>query len=440
MGQFEMIQSFALRHNVSARRYGHSVSLSAIELNGTDIRVHVVMHGRGKYTAVYQHESDLDRNSVERTWDSVESTFKNGVSLSFEEVTGLWRNTNGRMRLSKDFYAHGYDEEVFDRAILSACGELVRIKTTLLLILDVGGEVAPDSGSLFGAETDSKSLSVKKTGGFADVAGLDDLKLKLSDEVIWPLANRAKAVRYKITPPSGMLLYGPPGCGKTFFARKLAEETGFSFKMVFPSDIGGMIIHETQGKVARLFEEAASEAPCIICFDEIDSMIPRRTSTPGLEYQNTEVNEFLVQMSSCGEKGIFVIGTTNNMELIDPAALRTGRLDYHVEIPRPDAQQRERLFRKSMDGRPACVNIDYEALARMSSGLTASDISFVVNGAALAAARADKPVSFENLSQSLSRWHSSRKTQDELTSGDEKVMEEDIFAGIPMLPKKVIKS
>ena len=130
----------------------------------------------------------------------------------------------------------------------------------------------------------------ERSGGVADVAGMEALQSRLMGEVVWPLTNRVKAARYRITPPNGMLLYGPPGCGKTFFAQKFAEETGFSFKVVHPADIGGVVIHQTQGKVAELFEEARNEAPCIICFDEIDAMVPRRTSTPGIEYQNTEVN------------------------------------------------------------------------------------------------------------------------------------------------------
>ena len=142
-------------------------------------------------------------------------------------------------------------------------------------------------------------------------------------------------------------------------------------------------------------------APCIICFDEIDAMVPRRTPTPGAEYQNTEVNEFLVQMNNCGDKGIFIIGTTNNRDLIDPAALRTGRLDYQVEIPFPDKLQREQLFRVCLYDRPVEADIDLGIMAETSGGLTASDIAFVVNRAALAAARKDTPISESLLMSSI---------------------------------------
>lgn len=464
-----MIKSFARRHDLLVKEYGSSVSISSINLDGKDIRVHLVMHGGISYTAVYQHEEDIDKNAVEKLWNSLEPTFRDGVSITFGEIPNLWRNSYGRMRLCKDFAVSAVDEKAFDETVLGACSDLVKIREILQFCQGLDCEAKSKSkpqpkllfkqivenpplnlmdelpfemdNLLFDMAEEDQEVVLKpaKGGGFADVAGLDDLKKKISDEVIWPLTNKAKADMYRITPPSGMLLYGPPGCGKTFFARKLAEETGFSFKMVFPSDIGGMMIHETHGKVAKLFEEAKSKAPCIICFDEIDAMIPRRTSTPGMEYQNTEVNEFLVQMNSCGEKGVFVIGTTNNMGLIDPAALRTGRLDYHVEIPKPDLIQRERLFRKCMERRPAETRINYKALAQVSAELTASDISFVVNGAALEAAKADMDISFKAIMDSLTRWRQVRATpsHDADMVGRDKEEQSPV---VPLIPKKVLHS
>ena len=432
-----MIQSFARRNGVTLKRYGRCFTLSPINMNGKNERMHVVIRGQGDYTMVYHHEGFLNAEEIEKIWDSMDTSFKDNISLTFGEVDGLWHNHNQRMRLCKYFNVGVHDEDAFDERLFGACRALINLRETLFLFQDLDQlEEEPDLFNQTVNNTEQKLQ--KRSGGFADVAGLDSLKEKLSDEVIWPLTHKAKAARYRISPPNGMILYGPPGCGKTFFARKLAEETGFTFKMVFPSDIGGMIIHETQGKVAKLFEEARSQAPCIICFDEIDAMIPRRTTTPGMEYQNTEVNEFLVQMSSCGEGGVFVIGTTNNIDLIDPAALRSGRLDYHIEIPAPDRKQRESLLKISLMDRP-CGSIDLELLSDMTTGMIASDICLIVNKSAIHAAKADAEITTDFLHAAINEYKKERSIRIEQTNV--KVSEDaDYQMYIPMISHKKIVS
>ena len=159
----------------------------------------------------------------------------------------------------------------------------------------------------------------KKTGGgFADVAGMQTLKDDLTKRVIWVLKDKEKAEKYRLTPPNGMILYGPPGCGKTYFAEKFAEEAQFNFKMVSGSDLGSTYMHGTQGKIANLFKEAEQRAPVILCFDEFDSFVPARGSSDANQ-RGEEVNEFLAQLNNCSKRGIFVIGTTNRIELIDSA-------------------------------------------------------------------------------------------------------------------------
>jgi len=406
MSQIEMIQSFARRHDYTVKLYGSCVTLFDSSGARRGVRRHVVMNGESRYTIVFQYETPVDSGRAEQAWEMVRESFPD-VSITFGEIAGMWRNTRRRMRLFTEMGVDDGDDDQFDSLFSKS---IVTLFNTRDALLDKYRELRDSEYVLFDEVPRDESVSPEavkslykkvKSGGFADVAGLEELKAKLMDEVIWPLTHRDKAAAYKITPPSGMLLYGPPGCGKTFFAKKLAEETGLSFRMVYPSDIGGVFIHQTQGKVAELFEEARKKAPCIICFDEIDAMVPRRTPTPGIEYQNTEVNEFLVQMNNCGDKGIFVIGTTNNRDLVDPAAMRTGRLDYLVEIPLPDTKQLARLYETCLKGRPVATGISYTGLAHLSSGMTASDIAFVVNRAALAAARMDAPISESLLISSI---------------------------------------
>ena len=242
--------------------------------------------------------------------------------------------------------------------------------------------------------------SENKGGGFADIAGMDALKDDLQKRVIWVLKDREKAEKYRLTPPNGMILYGPPGCGKTFFAEKFAEESNFNFTIVSGSDLGSSYIHGTQGKIAALFEKAEKNAPSIICFDEFDSFVPSRSSMAA-EHRPEEINEFLSQLNNCSKKGIFVIGTTNRIDMIDPAVLRRGRMDLHIEIPAPDAQTREAIFKIHLKDRPVAEDIDYSELAELTDNYASSDIAFIVNESAMMAALADCPIGRQQLVNSI---------------------------------------
>ena len=254
------------------------------------------------------------------------------------------------------------------------------------------------------ADSDDKPLTIQKNktgkGGFADVAGMDQLKKEMTNRVIWVLRNKEKAAQYRLLPPNGMLLYGPPGCGKTFFAQKFAEETGFHYFLVKGSDLGSTYIHGTQNKIAELFKTAAEKAPCVICFDEFDSFVPSRGSDAA-RHRPEEVNEFLSQLNNCAERGIFVVGTTNRMDMIDPAVLRKGRMDLHYEIPAPDLEVRKAMFKIHLKGRPCSEDIDIDRLAELTAGYASSDISFIVNESAMVAALGDEPICQRILEESV---------------------------------------
>ncbi len=241
--------------------------------------------------------------------------------------------------------------------------------------------------------------SVKKGRGFDDVAGMDELKDLLRKKVLFILKNKEKAQRYRLTPPNGMLLYGPPGCGKTYFAEKFAEESGFNYKFIKASDLGSIYVHGGQGKIAELFDKARQKAPIIICFDEFDAMVPNRNSR-GAEHISGEVNEFLSQLNNCSKDGIFVIGTTNQPEIIDPAVLRKGRVDISVYIPAPDVVTRKLMFDLYLKDRPVDT-IDTQALAEMTDNYVASDIAFIVNDAAMIAAFRDELITQDGLINSI---------------------------------------
>ena len=248
-----------------------------------------------------------------------------------------------------------------------------------------GSATANETTSRQATET-SADVEIKRGGGngFADIAGMDDLKEMLRKRVILILKDKELAEKYKLTPPNGMLLYGPPGCGKSFFAEKFAEETGFNFILVKASDLGSIYIHGSQGKIADLFKKAEENAPTVLCFDEFDAFVPNRSGdTSG--NQAGEVNEFLTQLNNCSKRGIFVIATSNRPDKVDPAVLRTGRIDKQVYVPMPDLTARRLMFELYLKDRP-CEGIDFEALAQKADGYVASDIAYVVNEAATIAA------------------------------------------------------
>ena len=247
---------------------------------------------------------------------------------------------------------------------------------------------------------DVEALSKERKMGFAEIAGMDELKQSLSQRVLWPLRHAEKALQYRLQLPNGILFYGPPGCGKTYFATKLAEELKWEMEFVSTASLGSAYQHETQGNIQKIFTKAEKYGHCVLCIDEIDGILSGRKEGSTNSSHNDEVNEFLVQLNECHKRGILVIGTTNRKDIIDPAALRAGRFDLLIEVKAPDLEMRKRLFEMYLANRPLAEDIDIAELAEMSDGYASSDVPFVVNEAALFAAIADQPISQTHLTYS----------------------------------------
>ncbi len=239
-----------------------------------------------------------------------------------------------------------------------------------------------------GTTTEGVEGIVKKGNGFADVAGMEDLKKRLQTEVIALFRNPEKYTKLRVKIPNGILLYGPPGCGKTFIAKKFAEELGCNYIYVHCSDVASPYIHGGQEKIATLFANAKKNAPTILFLDEIDALIADRSRHTNVS-ESGEVNEFLTQLNNCADNRILVIGATNNPKGIDPAALRSGRLDIKVYVPAPDAHSRTQLFELYLKD-IAASNVDYKELAKKTNGYVSKDIAVLVNKAALITAQNDK--------------------------------------------------
>ena len=242
----------------------------------------------------------------------------------------------------------------------------------------------------------------EKGKGFDQIAGMHSLKETLYHEVILPLSDRKLYEQYKVSVPNGMMLYGPPGCGKTFFSRKFAEEISYHFIEIKPSDLADIHVHGTQAKIGKLFQEAKEKAPTLIFIDEIDAMVPSREGNVDHHYA-AETNEFLAQMTECNQRGIFIICATNRPEKIDTAILRTGRIEKTIYLPPPDFDARRDMFKLLLSDRPAERDIDYEKLAQKTSVYVSSDITYIVNQASRIALEQRAQISQKHLEDAIAK-------------------------------------
>lgn len=243
--------------------------------------------------------------------------------------------------------------------------------------------------------------------GLSKVAGMMDLKSLLITDIIEPLKNKQAYKEYGIEPLNGLLFYGPPGCGKTFIAKQLATELGYTFFEIKPSDLASVYVHGTQEKIGKLFLEASLKAPSVIFIDEVDAVMPSRDSAHMGQHYSSEVNEFLAQLTECSEKGILTIMATNRPDAIDKAILRTGRVDKAVYIPLPDFDTRKELLNILLEGRPIDSGLDIDSIAMLMAHYTSSDINYMVNEAAKLALKENSKIGHEHLMEVLRKTKSS---------------------------------
>ncbi len=247
--------------------------------------------------------------------------------------------------------------------------------------------------------------------GFECIAGMDALKLLLISNVINPLKHPENFKRFKVSIPNGIILYGPPGCGKTFIIRKLAEELQYNFYEVKHSDLTTPYIHGSVSNIGKVFAIAKQNAPCVLFFDEISGLIPdRKNLQDNSSYKEEEIDEFLIQLNDAADNKILVVGATNYIERLDAAAIRPGRFDKKIYVPPPDLEARKALFRMGLSNRPFDKNIDFNHLAEITNGFTCADIiEDIIESAARTAANLNKTLIDEKLIETeISRIKSSK--------------------------------
>ena len=236
-------------------------------------------------------------------------------------------------------------------------------------------------------------ITIKKGSGsgFDNVTGRDELKEQLRKEVLFALQNPEKAQLYKLPTINGVLLYGPPGCGKSLVLSSFAEELGFNYTVIRGPEMGHIYQEGVLENLQRLFDAAEIKAPFVICIDELEFVAPN-PNAEGEENVTPQISALYGMMNNCSKKGILVVATTNRPDLIDQSIMRIGCFDRVFFVPQPDFEARKDIFREHLKDRP-CDELDFDELARMSDDFNAGDITEAVNEAAMTAAYNDVPIS-----------------------------------------------
>ncbi len=220
-----------------------------------------------------------------------------------------------------------------------------------------------------------------------DIGGLEEVKRELKMAVEWPLKYPKLFDRAGARPPKGILLYGPPGCGKTLLAKAVATESEANFISVKGPELLSKWVGESEKAVREVFRKARQAAPCVIFFDEIDSLAPARGMGLG-DSRVTErvISQLLTELDGIEElKGVVVIAATNRPDLIDPALLRPGRFDRLIYVPPPNREARLEILKIHARGKPLAEDVDLEELAKRTEGYTGADLEALVDAAALLA-------------------------------------------------------
>ncbi|MBS7626951.1 CDC48 family AAA ATPase [Candidatus Bathyarchaeota archaeon] len=226
---------------------------------------------------------------------------------------------------------------------------------------------------------------------WSDIGGLEQVKAELMEAVEWPLKNPEIFKRMGIKPPKGILLYGPPGCGKTLLARAVATESEANFITIKGPEVFSKWVGESEKAIREVFRKGRSAAPAIIFFDELDAIVPRR----GMGYADSGVTERVISQLLTELDGIeslenvVVLAATNRPDIIDPAVLRPGRFDRMIFVPAPDQNSIKQIFKIHTSKMPLSPDIDLDQLVRAASGYSGADVEAVCREAAMNALRRD---------------------------------------------------
>ncbi|CAL2032915.1 unnamed protein product [Caenorhabditis brenneri] len=264
---------------------------------------------------------------------------------------------------------------------------------------------------------------------WADIGGLQNVKRELQELVQYPVEHPEKYLKFGMQPSRGVLFYGPPGCGKTLLAKAIANECQANFISIKGPELLTMWFGESEANVRDVFDKARAAAPCVLFFDELDSIAKSRGGGAGGDAGGASdrvINQVLTEMDGMNaKKNVFIIGATNRPDIIDPAVLRPGRLDQLIYIPLPDEASRLQILKASLRKTPLSKDLDLTFLAKNTVGFSGADLTEICQRACKLAIREsiEKEIRIE------------KERQDRRARGEE-LMEDEIADPVPEITRE----